>query len=82
MTDIPLGPFLLFSHLIGKYVASQQCVQSEGRGEDVVTSLTRTTALHRSTCQLSLGKATAPQVWELIRNWEPEGAASHRVKCC
>lgn len=82
MTDTSLAPFLLFSHLISKYVASQQCFQSGGMGEDRVTSLMRTTALHRSTRQLSLGKATAPQVQELIRNWEPGGAASCRVKCC
>lgn len=82
MTDVSLGAFLLFSHLIGQYVASQQCFQSGGRGEAIVTGLMKTTALHRSTCQLLLGKATAPQVQELIRNWEPGGPASCRVKCC
>lgn len=82
MTEASLGRFLLFSHLIGKYEASQQCFQLGEMRDGIVTSLMRTTALHRSTCHLSLGKATAPQVQELIRNWETGGAAFRRVKCC
>lgn len=60
MTEASLGCFLLFSHLIGKYEASQQCFQLGEVGDSIVTSLMRTTALHRSTYHLSLGKAKAP----------------------
>jgi len=52
------------------------------KGDDIDISLMRTAALQRNTCQRWSGKARSPQVQELIRKWDPEGAASHKVKHC